>query len=136
MRKFAAAIAGFVGINVAATVIAVAYRPLIGPMLGIFARTDQEGLNFPSLLSGYLIISLMTGWFVGHVRTELGGWRHGALVGTALGLAIFLGDHLVTAGWSRIPAAPMLMSGIADILAVTICGALIAAIRREPCSEP
>lgn len=43
---------------------------------------------------------------------------HGAVASLVLGTAAFLGDHLVTVGWSKLPALQMLLLGLVDKLAV------------------
>jgi len=65
------------------------------------------------------------------MSTGTTGWRHGATIGLALGLAVFLGDHLVTAGWSKLPALPMLISGGLDAFAVMAGGVAIAMVQRS-----
>jgi hypothetical protein len=118
--------AGFVAMFVTATAIAIAMRPLVAPMFGPYIRTDADGLAFLPLIAGYFVVTLVLAWLLPRVATGLQGWRHGAVVGLALGLAVFLGDHLVTAGWSQLPALPMLISGALDAIAVMAGGAAMA----------
>lgn len=120
---------GYLAMFVVATIIAIAMRPVVSPMFGMYVRTDAEGLAFAPLLAGYLVVTLALGWLVPRVQTGSAGWRHGGTVGTALGTAVFLGDHLITAGWSKLPALPMLLSGVIDVLAVASGGVAIAMIQ-------
>lgn len=119
---------GFLCMMISATFIALAMRPLVGPMFGELARSDAEGLNFFALLFGYLIVAIVLVWFVPRVQTKSQGWMHGLKVGAALGLAVFLGDHMVTAGWSKLPSVPMFISGALDTLAVVIGGVVVASM--------
>lgn len=127
---FVTTLVAFLSVMISATLIALAMRPAIAPMFGDYVRSDAEGLNFVALMSGYLVIAIALVWFIPRVQTGSEGWRHGLKVGAALGLAVFLGDHLVTAGWSRLPSLPMLISGTLDSLAVVIGGAVVASLLR------
>lgn len=123
---------GYVVTNVVATALAVAMlQPLVSPMFGVYIRTDADGLAFAPLLAGYLVITIVLVWLMPRVNTGRLGWRHGAVVGMVLGTAVFLGDHLVTAGWSKIPAVPMLLSGLVDTLAVMVGGIVVAVVQRR-----
>lgn len=128
--------AGYVVTFVVATVSAITMRSLVSPLFGTYIRTDADGLAFLPLMTGYLAVAAALVWLVYRVKTRATGWLHGAIVGAVLGSAVFLGDHLITAGWSKLPAWPMLISGIIDILAVIAGGSAIGAIacrdhRRE-----
>jgi hypothetical protein len=129
-RTLFSILGGFLAMFVTATAIAIGMRPFAAPMFGPFIRTDADGLAFAPLVAGYLIVTCILTWLVAHTTTSTKGWRHGAMVGFALGLAVFLGDHLVTAGWSKLPALPMLISGGLDTFAVMAGGIVIAMIRR------
>lgn len=129
MRRWVLAIpAGFLAMFVAATVIAIVMRPNVSPMFGPFIRTDVDGLAFVPLVAGYAVITCVLAFLTPRVSTGLTGWRHGAAVGLSLGIAVFLGDHLVTAGWSKLPALPMLISGALDSLAVVMGGVAMASL--------
>ncbi len=129
-RSLIAIPVGFLAMFVSATVIAIAMRPLVSPMFGPYIRTDADGLAFGPLIAGYVVITCVLAWLVPRVMTGAAGWRHGAAVGWALGLAVFLGDHMVTAGWSKLPALPMLISGLLDSVAVMAGGAAMGLVLR------
>lgn len=112
---------------VVATIAAISMQPFVSPMFGRYVRTEAAGLAFAPLLTGYMVITLALVWLTPRIRTDESGWRHGAIVGAVLGAAVFLGDHLVTAGWSSLPALPMLISGLVDISAV-VCGGVAVAV--------
>ncbi len=120
---------GFVAMLVSGSLIAMAMNPLVGPMFGSLVRDpERQGLQVPSLLSGYLVIVIVLTW----VLIELGRpstWK-GAKTGLVLGLGVFLGDHLVTAGWSVLPVTPMAVSGALDALAGGVGGLVLAKILR------
>jgi len=126
---------GFVVTIVVATALAiVVLQPFVSSMFGLYIRTDADGLAFAPMLSGYMVITIALAWLMPRVRTGRSGWLHGAVVGMVLGVAIFLGDHLVTAGWSKIPALPMLLSGLVDTLAVMAGGIAVALVERRQTS--
>lgn len=122
---------GFVVTNIVATALAVGIlQPFVSPMFGSYIRTDADGLAFAPLLAGYLVITVALVWLMPRVKSGISGWAHGAVVGLVLGTAVFLGDHLVTAGWSKIPALPMLISGVVDVFAVMVGGIVIAVVQQ------
>jgi len=121
---------GYVVTNVVATALAVTMRPFVSPKFGSYIRTDTDGLAFAPLLVGYFVITSVLVWLMPRVESGRSGWRHGAVVGLALGAAVFLGDHLVTAGWSKLPALPMLLSGLVDELAVMAGGIAVATAQQ------
>ena len=121
---------GFLAMFAAATAIAIGMRSIVAPMLGPFIRTDEDGLAFLPLISGYVLVTCVLAWLVSRVETGLAGWRHGAIVGFALGVAVFFADHLVTAGWSKLPVLPMMISGGLDAIAVVIGGMAIAMTQK------
>lgn len=134
-RRLLAGPVGFVAMFVAATVIAIAMRPFVSPMFGPYIRTDADGLAFLPLMAGYAVVTAVLAWLLPRVSTGQLGMKHGATVGIALGLAVFLGDHLITAGWSKLPAVPMLLSGFLDAFAVMAGGAamgLLSGQRQQP----
>lgn len=123
---------GYVATNVIATTLAVAIlQPFVSPMFGAYIRTDADGLAFAPLLLGYLVITIALVWLMPRVKSGRSGWLHGAVVGLVLGTAVFLGDHLVTAGWSKLPVFPMLFSGVIDALAVMVGGIVIAVVQQR-----
>ncbi len=125
------AFAGFVVTSAAGAAVAVAYGPFLTTAFGEHIRTPDEGLAVPALVSGYAVIALVMAWLTPRLVTGHTGWRHGAIVGAAVGMTSFLGDHLVTAGWSRIATTPMLVSGIVDVLSGIAGGIVIALIQQR-----
>lgn len=123
---------GYIVMNVVATALAVGIlQPLVAPMFGTYIRTDADGLAFAPLLIGYLVITCVLVWLMPRVNSGFTGWRHGVVIGLALGAAVFLGDHLVTAGWSKLPVLPMLLSGCIDALAVMIGGVVVVIVQQR-----
>ena len=123
---------GYVVMNVVATTLAVVIlQPFVSPMFGLYIRTDLDGLSFAPLLAGYLVITIALVWLMPLVKSGRSDWLHGAAVGLVLGAAVFLGDHLVTAGWSKLPALPMLLSGLVDALAVMASGIVVAVVQQR-----
>ena len=100
--------------------------PFVGPRFGATFLRDpaQDGLLMPSLLGGYAVIAFVVALAV-HARGA-SGMAHGAWTGLWLGLGIFFGGHLVVAGWSKMPFAPMAVSGLLDALSVAVGGAVFA----------
>ena len=135
MRVISSIAAGYLATFVVATIAAISMRPFVSPMFGQFVRADADGLAFGPLLAGYMVITLALVWLIPRIRTGASGWRHGAIVGAVLGGAVFLGDHLVTAGWSRLPALPMLISGIVDVLAVVFGGVAVGLLQARAISR-
>lgn len=58
-------------------------------------------------------------------------WAWVFKTGAVLGLAIFLGDHLITAGWSKLAAIPMAISGTLDALSVVAAFAAVAFVLKH-----
>ena len=109
---------------VSGSIIAIAMGPWIAPTFGEMIRNpESDGLHWPSLLGGYLVISIVLVWLMQSINSQ-SPWQ-AILLGLNLGLAVFLGDHLVTAGWSKLPALSMLISGILDSLAVIVSSIIL-----------
>jgi len=58
--------------------------------------------------------------------------KKGLLWGLFCGLLSFFSDHLIIAGWSRLPVVPMFVSGMTDMLAPIATGIVIAYFNKEP----
>lgn len=118
MKVIGAFFAGTLVCLVTGTVIAIAMQPFVAPLLAPHIRTEDQGLLFPALLSGYVVFGAMLTALA--VLTEASGkrWIWVLQTGAVVGLAIFLGDHLITAGWSQLAALPMAASGILDSLSI------------------
>lgn len=133
MKKIALSLGfGFIVNNVVATLVAaVILRPLLGQFWENTIRTDAQGLAFPSLLSGYFLLTLLM--VIGYRYFSMQGpWlKKGVAWGLLIGGAAFLSGHLITAGWSVIPSFPMLISGILDMLAPIATGVVIGYVYRN-----
>ncbi len=118
MRFTLAGLAGTLGAFIAGTIIAIIMQPWIAPQFGEHIRTEQDGLLFPALIMGYVTIGFVLAYIAPKWSIEKMSISQVAVTGLAIGLAIFLGDHLITAGWSRLPAGPMAISGFLDSFSV------------------
>ena len=133
MKKFTiSTLGGFVIINMVATIVAMfILNPLLNPSFQGTVRSMEEGLNMPSLLGGYLLLTvLMTGSY-SQINWKNHWATNGLLLGAVTGGVIFVSGHLIVAGWSIIPAKPMLLSGILDSIATIATGIFIAFIYRN-----
>lgn len=131
VRTAVAVIVSAVTMTVVGGIIAMAMSPVVVPLFGAFVRDpNKEGLNAPTLVGGYFVIALMLAML--HRQLVLPSRRSSAVFGLMLGFAVFLGDHLVTAGWSSIPALPMLISGVVDPVALALGAVVFAVISPNP----
>lgn len=111
----------FVTLVVTSTMVAMGMGPFINESFGQMIRDpDGDGLLFPALLSGYAVIAIGLVWLYPRVFPTPPRWAQAALFGGVVGLMVCLGDHLVTAGWSRMPAWSMAVSGVLDSLPFVI----------------
>ncbi|MGH1347748.1 MAG: hypothetical protein ACRBN8_39705 [Nannocystales bacterium] len=116
-RVLLAVLAGFVACLVVGTLVAMAMGPFIAPRFGAHIRDpNTDGLLMPALLAGYAVVAAGLVWL--QRIAPPAGVAIAVRRGLVLGLVVFVGDHLVTAGWSRLDALAMLVSGVADALAV------------------
>ncbi|WP_430906621.1 hypothetical protein [Maribacter sp. 2-571] len=133
MKKFTlSVILGFIVNNVVATLVALfVLNPLLNPMFKGTLRTAEDGLEMPSLLSGYFMLTVLM--VIGYKYFALDArWiKKGIGWGLLIGGATFLAGHLIIAGWAAIPPKPMFISGILDILATVATGITIAYIYRN-----
>ena len=104
--------------------------PLLNEGFGSTLRT-AEGLQFPSLLGGYLILSLLMVWAYPYFRFSENWKLNGIIFGLLCGGMAFLSDHMITAGWSILPPGPMLISGIIDISVTVMAGLFISNLFRN-----
>ncbi|NOT65638.1 MAG: hypothetical protein HOP06_06400 [Methylotenera sp.] len=121
MRTIIAGFAGGIATLISGTIIAIIMQPFVAPHFeGYIRKEGEDGLFFPALVVGYLVI----GFALSYLAPKLGvkNIKHSQilLIGLTLGMAIFLGDHLVTAGWSRLNAGAMAFSGALDSLSVMV----------------
>lgn len=133
MKKFSLSlIVGFITNNVVGTLVAMfILNPFLNPMFKETVRTQEAGLEMPSLLSGYFILTLLMVILYPYLNLK-GIWiKKGAFFGFVIGGIIFLSGHLIIAGWSILPPKPMLISGILDILSTIATGVVIAYFYRN-----
>ena len=133
MKKFSLSLMlGFITNNVVGTLVAMfILNPLLNPMFGDAIRTEEAGLEFPSLLSGYFFLTLLMVIAFPYIKLP-GNWmRKGILFGLVTGGVIFLSGHLIVAGWSILPPKPMFISGILDIFSTIATGVVIAYFYRN-----
>lgn len=137
MKKFIlSALFGFLGLFVANSIVALF---LLGPMLnayfGSYVRTNQQGLHIPAILSGYIILAVVMAYLYPKLKWNIGWIKRGLAFGLSMGAAVSLGGHLITAGWSTIPAFPMAVSGVIDALTATVGGVIVAFINNKLASQ-
>lgn len=136
MKPLFAFAAAWVACLVSGTVIAVAMQPFIAPLLAPHIRTEEMGLNFPALLSGYVVLAL--GMIALAVLADAASrsWSWVLQTGVVLGLTVFLGDHLITAGWSQLAPGPMAVSGVLDALSILAgFAAGVWVLKRQPAAR-
>lgn len=126
MQKYIIAIfTGFIAINVLSALSAMlVLQPTINHLLLPHIRSQEEGLNFTSLTMGYLVITLGILFILKNFKAGRGWIQKSFYVGSSMGLSVCLGDHLVTAGWSKLHMGAMAFSGIVDtipLLLATMC---------------
>lgn len=98
--------------------VALAMGPFLNASFGEMIRNPEtDGLLMPALLGGYAVISMGLAWLYPRVFSSRPGATELMLFAGVVGLLVCLGDHLVTAGWSRLPAWSMGVSGVLDALA-------------------
>jgi len=133
MKKFSLSlIIGFITNNVVGTLVAMfILNPYLNPMFKETIRTQEVGLEMPSLLSGYFVLTLLMVILYPYLNLK-GTWiKKGAFFGLLIGGIIFLSGHMIIAGWSILPPKPMLISGILDILSTIATGVVIAYFYRN-----
>lgn len=130
-KKIAALVLGFISTFVANSALAMTIiGPLLNTRLGISRDPERDGLNFPSILAGYFVLTIFMIWLTPLVKTK--NWiMQGILVGGTSGLSVFVGGHLIVAGWSIADATAMLLSGLVDSVATIAGGLVIAFIFRK-----
>jgi len=117
LRRALGTLAAFLAMNVVGALTAMVIAPLVAPQFGGLMRNPaRDELQVPALLSGYAVVAIALALLLGGVEAKPPG--RSARLGLTLGLAVFLGGHLITAGWSVMPVAAMALSGVVDSLAV------------------
>ncbi len=94
-------------------------------------RTQEDGLEIPSLLSGYFLLTLFMVIGYKYFALDAKWLKKGIIWGLLIGGISFVAGHLIVAGWANIPPKPMLISGILDTLATVATGIVIAYFYRN-----
>lgn len=128
MKKFSLSlIVGFIVNNVVATITALfILNPLLNPLFEGAVRTQEDGLEIPSLLSGYFLLTLFMVIGYNYFSLDVKWFKKGIIWGVLIGGITFVSGHLIIAGWATIPPIPMLISGILDTTATIATGIVIA----------
>lgn len=133
MKKFSLSLGiGFIVNNVVATMIAMfILNPLLNPMFNGAVRTQENGLEMPSLLGGYFLLTLFMVIGYKYFALDAKWLKKGIIWGLLIGGITFVAGHLIVAGWATIPPKPMFISGILDTLATLATGIVIAYFYRN-----
>jgi hypothetical protein len=133
MKNFSLSLGfGFVVNNVIATITAMLIlNPLLNSMFNGAVRTEEEGLEMASLLSGYFLLTLFMVLAFRYFSLEAHWLKKGLIWGLLIGGITFVAGHLIVAGWATIPPWPMLISGVLDVLAPVATGVVIAYFYRN-----
>lgn len=123
-KQIIATLLGFIANFIVNSIIAMAILgPLLNSSIGIVRDAEKDGLNFPAILSGYLLLTIFMVWLTQNIKGKT--WlQKGIIVGLMTGLAVNIAGHLIIAGWSVAGGMGMFLSGIIDTLA-TVVGALV-----------
>jgi len=133
MKKFILSLGvGFIVNNVVATIIAMfILNPLLNPIFNGTVRTQEDGLEMPSLLGGYFLLTLLMVIGYNYFSLKAKWLKKGMIWGLLTGGIVFVSGHLILAGWATIPPVPMLISGIIDTIATIATGIIIAYFYRN-----
>lgn len=131
MRFTIAGLAGGFATLISGTIIAIIMQPWVAPYFaGHIRKENEDGLLFPVLIAGYLVIGFVLSYLAPKLGVKNMKQTQIVTLGLAIGLAIFLGDHLVTAGWSRLNAGAMAFSGVLDSLSVMVGFWVVSLVHR------
>jgi hypothetical protein len=134
MKKYILSLSvGFVVMMVMAILVAKASAPFLSELFGETIRKEgQDGLLMPALLGGYFLLTLFMTVGLKYSFTNITCWKkRGLAFGLFCGLIAIFSDHLIIAGWSRLPVLPMFVSGIADMLAPIATGVVISYFQKD-----
>ncbi len=134
MKKYILSLGvGFVTMMIVAIIVAKVSAPFLADLFGETIRKEnKDGLLMPAFLGGYFLLTLFMTFGFKHFKTNLTCWKKkGLLFGLFIGLIAIFSDHLIIAGWSRLPIFPMFVSGIADMLAPITVGLVISYFQKE-----
>lgn len=130
-KQITATTIGFIATFIANTILAMTIiGPFLNAKIGISRDPEKDGLNFPSILIGYFVLTLFMVWLAPLVKGKT--WlQKGLIAGAMTGLAVNVSGHLITAGWSIADGSSMLFAGIIDSFATIIGGIVISYFLRE-----
>lgn len=134
MKKYILSLCvGFVVMMVMAILVAKASAPFLSDLFGETIRKEgQDGLLMPALLGGYFLLTLFMTFGFKYSFTNITSWKkRGLIFGLFCGLIAIFSDHLIIAGWSRLPVLPMLISGITDMFALIATGVVISYFQKN-----
>jgi len=130
-KQITATIVGFIATFIANTILAMTIiGPFLNAQIGISRDPEKDGLNFPAILIGYLLLTIFMVWLTPLVKCKT--WlQKGLLAGAMTGIAVNVAGHLITAGWSIADGSSMFFAGIIDSFATIIGGIVIAYFLRN-----
>lgn len=130
-KQILATVVGFFATFIANTILAMTIiGPFLNEKIGISRDPEKDGLNFPAILIGYLVLTIFMVWLIPLVKGK--PWlQKGLLAGVMTGLVVNVGGHLITAGWSIADGSSMFLAGIIDSFATIIGGIVIAYFLRD-----
>lgn len=130
-KQIIATIVGFIATFIANTILAMTIiGPFLNAKIGISRDPEKDGLNFPAILIGYFLLTVVLVWLIPIVKGKT--WlQKGLIAGAMTGLAVNVAGHLITAGWSIADGTSMLFAGIIDSFATIIGGIVISYFLRN-----
>lgn len=132
MRFTIAGLVGGFATLISGTIIAIVMQPWVAPYFaGHIRKENEDGLLFPALIAGYFVIGFVLSYLAPKLGVKNMKQTQIITLGLAIGLATFLGDHLVTAGWSRLNAGAMAFSGVLDSLSVMVGFWVVSLVHRN-----
>ena len=134
MKKYILSLSiGFVVMIVMSILVAKISAPFLSELFGETIRKEgQDGLLMPALLGGYFLLTLFMTIGFKNSFTNITSWKkRGLIFGLFSGLIAIFSDHLIIAGWSRLPVLPMFISGITDMLAPIATGIVISFFQKD-----
>ncbi|MBL4704040.1 MAG: hypothetical protein JKY54_05940 [Flavobacteriales bacterium] len=138
MKKYIFSLSiGFITMMGIAMLVAMASAPFLSHLFGeTIRKEDQDGILLPALLGGYFSLTLLMTFGFNFFFIKITDWKKkGLTFGLFCGLIAIFSDHLIIAGWSRLPILPMFVSGITDMLAPIATGLVISYFQKETKNE-
>lgn len=126
-------IVGFIVMIITAILTAKLSAPFLSSLFGETIRKEGvDGLLMPSLLGGYFILTLIMSFGFQYFNFNINCYKKkGIIYGLFCGLLAIFSDHLIIAGWSRLPFLPMFVSGITDMIAPVLTGLVISYFQKD-----